>query len=79
MLKIYDILSKNKVIYGNNDEIISEIKLEDIRENFIESLNKYKDIMSNFEVEAGNVIQIYKLFRNIKLCSIREKFLNDKI
>ncbi len=67
------------IIYRNNDEIISEIKLEDIRENFIESLNKYKDIMSNFEVEAGNVIQIYKLFRNIKLCSIREKFLNDKI
>ena len=67
------------IIYRNNDEIISEIKLEDIRGNFIESLNKYKDIMSNFEVEAGNVIQIYKLFRNIKLCSIREKFLNDKI
>ena len=66
------------IIYGNNDEIISEIKLEDIRENFIESLNKYKDIMSNFEVEAGNVIRIYKLFRNIKLCSIREKFLSEK-
>lgn len=80
---IDEILSATKtgkiIIYGNNDEIISEIKLEDIRENFIESLNKYKDIMSNFEVEAGNVIQIYKLFRNIKLCSMREKFLNDKI
>lgn len=75
-----EILSTNKnsklIIYQKEGEILN-FKLESIKENISEILNKYKENIVDFEIEVQNSMQIYKLLRGAQICTVREKFLES--
>ena len=76
--EIITINKNTKVILKcKNDEKV-EFYLENIKENFRDSIVKYKDNLENIELDAGNKTKIYKLMRTMRMCSARELYIAEK-
>ena len=70
-----EILTNNKntkVIIYKDGEKLTTYKLSEYTNNFSEKLNSYREISDSFSIESGNIMMIYKLYRDIGLCSVNK-------